>query len=101
MTEFLITKYYFQKSHEQELGYKIVRSCSILIITNFVLPPALACFSSFLQTRYPLVLEASIGVVGVLVALMTLTIPETLNEPLPQSMADFKELKKKTKLALW
>ena len=62
---------------------------------------ALACFASFVQTRHPLELESAIGVIGVVVALLAITIPETLNEPLPQSMAEVKALKKKTKLALW
>ena len=60
----------------------------------------LACFSSFVQTRYPLALEATIGVVGIVVSLLTFHISETLNEPLPQTMTEFKAMKRKTKLAL-
>ena len=59
----------------------------------------LACFSSFVQTRHPFELEMVIGVIGVMVALLTFHVPETLNEPLPQTMAEFKKMKKKTKLA--
>ena len=57
----------------------------------------LACFSSYVQTRYPLALETTIGVVGVLVTALTFKVAETLNEPLPQTMAEFKALRKKSK----
>ena len=61
---------------------------------------ALACFSSFLQTRRPLELEATIGCVGLLTMLLTFKMPETLNEPLPQTMAELIAMKKRTRRGL-
>ena len=58
---------------------------------------ALACFSSFLQTRFPLELEATIGCAGILMMLLTFKMPETLNEPLPQTMGELNAIKKRTR----
>ena len=45
--------------------------------------------------------QCTIGVVGIFVTLLALKIPETLNQPLPQSMTEVKVLQKKTKMSLW
>ena len=89
-------------NHHHQINHPFSFSLATTTIPPLRIPPlrivvlTVTC-SSYFQTRYPLALEATIGIVGLLVTGLTLKVVETFNEPLPQTMADFKALKHKSR----
>ena len=58
-----------------------------------------ASFFPHFQRSYPAILESVVGVTGLALALyLFLAIPETFREPLPQTLADLRAMKKRTRL---
>jgi OCT family organic cation transporter-like MFS transporter 4/5 len=83
----------------QEAFPTLIRGRCYLIAMLFGRVAALfASYLSYFQKRTPLVVEMTLGVAGVLVALGAFPISETQGEPLPQSLEDMEKMGKKTKV---